>query len=43
MKAKERYDKLQGDRTAFLNIARQCSDLTLPYLVRDEMSTLSQW
>ena len=36
MKAKERYDKLQGDRSAFLNIARQCSDLTLPYLVRDD-------
>ena len=37
MKAKERYDKLQGDRTAFLNVARRCADLTLPYLVRDDM------
>ena len=36
MKAKERYDKLQGDRTAFLTVARRCADLTLPYLVRDD-------
>ena len=36
MKAKERYDKLQGDRSAFLTMARQCSDLTLPYLIRDD-------
>ena len=36
MKAKKRYDTLQGDRAAFLNTARRCSDLTLPYLIRDD-------
>ena len=36
MKAKERYDQLQGDRTTFLTAARRASDLTLPYLVRDD-------
>ena len=35
--AKQRYDKLQGDRSAFLTVARQCSDLTLPYLIRDDL------
>ena len=37
MKAKERYDKLQGDRSAFLNMARRCADLTVPYLIRDDL------
>ena len=36
MKAKERYDQLQGDRTSFLSAARRASDLTLPYLIRDD-------
>ena len=36
MTAKARYDKLQGDRSAFLHKARQCADLTLPYLIRDD-------
>ena len=36
MKAKSRYDKLQGDRASFLNVARRASDLTLPYLIRDD-------
>ena len=34
--AKQRYDKLQGDRSAFLTVARQCADLTIPYLIRDD-------
>jgi len=36
MKAKERYDQLQGDRSSFLTAARRASDLTLPYLIRDD-------
>lgn len=36
MTAKSRYDKLYGDRSAFLHKARQCADLTLPYLIRDD-------
>ena len=36
MTAKQRYDKLSGDRAAFLNTARRASDLTLPYLIRDD-------
>ena len=36
-KAKERYDKLQSGRTQFLDMAVECSELTLPYLVtRDD-------
>ena len=36
-KAKERYDKLSSDRTQFLDMAVECSELTLPYLVtRDD-------
>jgi len=36
--AKSRYDALSSGRTAFLDIAVQCSELTLPYLIqRDEM------
>ena len=34
MKARERYNKLQGTRTQFLDIAVECSRLTLPYLIR---------
>jgi len=38
MTAKSRYDALSSGRTSFLNIAVQCSELTLPYLIqRDEM------
>ncbi len=36
MNAKERYEQLQGDRSSFLSAARRASDLTLPYLVRDD-------
>ena len=38
MTAKSRYDALSSGRTSFLDIAVQCSELTLPYLIqRDEM------
>ena len=38
MTAKSRYDELSSGRTSFLDIAVQCSELTLPYLIqRDEM------
>ena len=38
MTAKARYDELSSGRTSFLDIAVQCSELTLPYLIqRDEM------
>ena len=36
MTAKARYDRLKSDRSAFLDIARDASDLTLPYLIRGE-------
>ena len=40
MTAKSRYDALSSGRTSFLDIAVQCSELTLPYLIqRDEMRT----
>ena len=32
-KAKERYNQLQTNRTQFLDMAVECSELTLPYLV----------
>jgi len=36
--AKARYDVLSSGRSSFLNVAVQCSELTLPYLIqRDEM------
>jgi len=39
-KASERYSQLQSGRTQFLDTAVECSELTLPYLVkRDENST----
>jgi hypothetical protein len=38
MNARTRYDYLTSDRQHFLDIAVQCSELTLPYLIqRDEM------
>ena len=38
MNAKSRYDALTSDRQHFLDIAVQCSELTLPYLIqRDEI------
>ena len=39
-KARERYSQLQSGRTQFLDTAVECSELTLPYLVRrDDSST----
>jgi len=39
-KARERYSQLQSGRTQFLDMAVECSELTLPYLVtRDDNST----
>ena len=38
MTAKSRYDALSSGRSSFLDIAVQCSELTLPYLItRDEV------
>jgi len=38
MNARSRYDRLTSDRQHFLDIAVQCSELTLPYLIqRDEI------
>ena len=36
MSAKERYDALASDRTQYLDVARQASELTIPYLVHDD-------
>tara|TARA_S200002703_G_scaffold136198_1_gene125406 strand:- start:1345 stop:2937 length:1593 start_codon:yes stop_codon:yes gene_type:complete len=33
-KAKERYERLRSGRQQFLDVAYQCSQLTLPYLIR---------
>ena len=38
MHAKQRYDHLTGYRTNFLDLAVQCSELTLPYLIQREES-----
>lgn len=34
MKARKRYDELHGERSQFLDVAVECSQLTLPYLIR---------
>ena len=39
MSAKQRYDKLTSDRSQFLDVAKEASRLTLPYLVRGEDET----
>ena len=36
MSAKSRYDFLCSRRSEYLNIARQCAQLTLPYLIHDD-------
>ena len=36
-KARERYSKLATDRSPFLETAVECSELTLPYLVIDDL------
>ena len=35
-KARLRYAELQGGRSEFLDVARECSRLTLPYLIKDD-------
>ena len=37
MNARERYNKLTTGRSQFLNTAVQCSKLTLPYLITDDL------
>ena len=37
--ARERYEKLSSDRIQFLDTAVSCSELTLPYLIDDDLST----
>jgi len=37
MKAKERYSKLSTGRSQFLDVAVECSELTLPYLVQHDL------
>ena len=36
IKARSRYDQLTSQRASFLNTAKECSRLTLPYLVRQD-------
>jgi hypothetical protein len=36
MSAKSRYDFLCSRRSEYLNIARQCAELTLPYLIHED-------
>ena len=36
MKARTRYDYLTRNRTQFLDVAVQCSKLTLPYLIQED-------
>ena len=35
-KARERYEQLTSGRTQFLDMAVDCSELTLPYLVTQD-------
>ena len=39
MYARERYNKLSTDRRQFLDTAVECSKLTLPYLIQDDLSS----
>ena len=39
MNARERYNKLSTGRDQFLRTAVECSDLTLPYLITDDLSS----
>ena len=41
MNARQRYNELQSERQQFLDVAHQCSQLTLPYLIvrQDENTT----
>ena len=38
MTARERYNALHADRSQFLDAAKECSRLTLPYLITDDSS-----
>lgn len=38
-KARERYEQLSSNRNQYLNVAVECSELTLPYLVTDDTNT----
>ena len=37
MKAKERYAALSTQRSQFLDVAVECSELTLPYLIQHDL------
>ena len=39
MNARERYNKLTNGRRQFLDTAVRCSQLTLPYLIDDDLSS----
>jgi len=39
MNARECYNKLSTDRSQFLDTAVECSELTLPYLISDDLSS----
>ena len=39
MKARDRYSQLTKGRTQFLDTAVECSRLTLPYLVQEDLSS----
>ena len=38
MTARTKYDKLSSNRSQFLNVAVECSKLTLPYLIQEDES-----
>ena len=42
MKARDRYNQLTSGRTQFLHTAVECSRLTLPYLVQEDLSSRPQ-
>ena len=39
MNARERYERLSSGRSQFLRTAVECSDLTLPYLITEDLSS----
>ena len=41
LKAREKYDQLTSARNQFLDTAVECSMLTLPYLIKKDLSTES--
>ena len=40
MNARRRYNELQSERSQFLDVANQCAELTLPYLMKNEETLL---